>query len=294
MRILLTGASGQDGWELARLLPSLGDVIALDRSQCDLSDLNRLRDIVSETKPDVVVNAAAFTAVDQAEREPQAARIVNAAAPEVLAKALKRTSGLLVHYSTDYVFDGTKAGPYHEEDPTNPINAYGVSKLEGEQAIRSTGVAHLTFRTSWVYGTRGRNFLLTMLRLFEQRPEIEIVSDQIGTPTWCRWIAEQTVAVLDLYLSGDRRCSGTFHMTADGFTSWYGFATAIRELHCSRSGEPVPRLLPIKTGEYPTIAKRPLNSVLSNSKLIALGLVQPSWEALLMQCLAALSSEAAT
>src|SRR4051794_12909280 len=153
------------------MLPTIGEVTALDRQQCDLSDLKRVRAVVSELKPDVVVNAAAYTAVDQAERDVHVAQVVNAAAPEIFAQALKRTSGLLVHYSTDYVFDGTKAGAYVEEDPTNPLNTYGLTKLEGEQAIQQSDVRHLIFRTSWVYAARGKNFLLTMLRLFGERPE---------------------------------------------------------------------------------------------------------------------------
>ncbi len=289
MRILLTGANGQVGWELARLLPLLGEVAALDRKQCDLSDLKRVRDVVREFKPDVVVNAAAYTAVDQAESEPEVARIVNAAAPEVMANELSRTSGLLVHYSTDYVFDGTKSGPYTEDDATNPVNAYGASKLEGERALQHTGVAHLIFRTSWVYAARGRNFLLTMLRLFSQRPELKIVSDQIGAPTWSRWIAQQTIQAIRLRAKSDEhdpRFNGVFHMTAGGYTSWYGFACAIRALHYAGQEAAAPRLVPISTAEYPTPAKRPLNSVLSNARLSAIGLIQPSWEILLAQCLA--------
>ena len=295
MKILLLGAGGQVGWELARLLPALGDVVALDRKQCDLTDLNQVRRVVHEAGPDVVVNAAAYTAVDRAETEPEVARQVNAAAPGVMAEVLRRTTSLLVHYSTDYVFDGTKTAPYTEEDQPNPINAYGKSKLEGESAIQQTGVAHLIFRTSWVYGARGNNFLLTMLRLFEQRPELRIVADQLGAPTWCRWIAQQTVEAIRtrqarLGDQGGSAWNGIYHMTAGGTTSWYGFASAIRERRYARGSEQGPRLVSITTAEYPTPAKRPLNSVLSNAKLESrFGIAQADWASLLTQCMSELS-----
>jgi dTDP-4-dehydrorhamnose reductase len=287
---LLLGANGQVGWELARLLPRLGTVAALDRNQCDLMDLKRVRDVIREFKPGVVVNAAAYTAVDQAEREPDIARVVNAEAPAVMAEELWRTSGLLVHYSTDYVFDGTATGPYIESDAPNPLTTYGATKLEGERAIAQTGVQHMVFRTSWVYGTRGKNFLLTMLRLFGERTELKVVDDQVGAPTWCRWIASQTVNALRMRSEHYKaehgaRWNGIFHMTAGGATSWYGFASAIRALHSGSEGAAVPRLVPIDTAQYPTPAKRPHNSILSNAKLAALlQAPQPSWDSLLRQC----------
>lgn len=232
MKILLTGSNGQVGWELARMLPALGELVALDRAQLDLSDPAALRRVIRELRPQLIVNAAAYTAVDQAESEPELARRVNVDAPQVMAEALLGWSGLLVHYSTDYVFDGTKPGAYTEDDVPNPINTYGASKLEGELAIQRSGVNHVTFRTSWVYATRGRNFLLTMLRLFEQRPELRIVDDQIGAPTWSRWVAQQTVAALrarERYATEKTTAdwNGVFHLTAAGATSWYGFASAI-------------------------------------------------------------------
>jgi dTDP-4-dehydrorhamnose reductase len=234
VRILLTGADGQVGWELTRLLPALGEMMALNRKQCDLSDPGGLRSVVRKCKPDVLVNAAAYTSVDQAESEPEAARIVNAAAPQIMAEELKRTSGLLVQYSTNYVFDGTKPGSYVEEDSPNPINAYGASKLEGERAIQQSGVDHLILRTSWVYAARGRNFLLTILRLFGEQQELRIVADQIGTPTWSRWIAKQTIEVIRLYSAGDPRCRGIFHMTASGSTSP---RARVRHKRLTHSGE---------------------------------------------------------
>ena len=292
---MLLGAGGQVGWELARLLPALGDVLALDRKQCDLTDLNQVRRVVHEAGPDVVVNAAAYTAVDRAETEPDVARQVNAAAPGVMAEVLTRTRSLLVHYSTDYVFDGTKTAPYTEEDQPNPINAYGKSKLEGELAIQQTGVAHLIFRTSWVYGARGNNFLLTMLRLFDQRSELRIVNDQIGAPTWCRWIAQQTVEALRTRWArvGDQDGSewnGIYHMTAGGSTSWHGFAAAIRDRRYAQRPDRAPQLIPIATAEYPTPATRPLNSILSNAKLESrFRIGQPSWASLLTTCMSELS-----
>ena len=294
MKILLLGASGQVGWELARLLPNLGDVVALDRKQCDLTDLKQVQRVIRESAPDIAVNAAAYTAVDRAEREPEIARQVNAAAPAVIAEELRRTSGLLVHYSTDYVFDGAKSGPYTEEDPPNPLNAYGKSKLDGELAIQESGVAHLIFRTSWVYGARGNNFLLTMLRLFEQRPELRIVADQIGAPSWCRWIAQQTVEAIrtrcDVGGQGGEEWDGIYHMTAGGATSWHGFASAIRERRYSQTSDRTPQLIPIATVEYPTPARRPLNSILSNAKLeTRFGLVQAGWISLLTECMSELS-----
>jgi dTDP-4-dehydrorhamnose reductase len=247
-----------------------------------------------EIKPDVVVNAAAYTSVDQAESEPVLARRINALAPGVIAEELQRSGGLLVHYSTDYVFDGTKPAPYTEEDKPNPISAYGASKLEGEQAIQQSGVAHMILRTSWVYGARGSNFLLTMLRLFRQRPELKVVNDQIGAPTWCRWIARSTVEALLARRGkesddeeGSRQLNGIFHLTAGGTTSWFGFACAIGDRCFVGNDADVRRIFPIATVEYPLPARRPLNSTLSNVRLASrFGLVQPTWESLLDQCMA--------
>jgi len=231
MKILVTGSKGQVGSELCRSLPTLGEVVALDRTGMDLSRSDEVRHVLRELRPDVVVNAAAYAAVDQAETEPQLARLVNALAPAAMAEELRRTGSWLVHYSTDYVFDGKKPTPYTEDDEPFPLNVYGASKLEGERAIQAIGGRHLILRTGWVYGLRGNNFLLTMLRLFEERDELKIVDDQLGAPTWSRWLAQSTAEVI-------RQCCGTvdrsesdrsgiYHMTAGGRTSWFGFASAI-------------------------------------------------------------------
>ena len=196
MRILVTGANGQVGWELQRTLQTLGDVVACDRGTLDLSDPDSIRGKVREIRPDVIVNAGAYTAVDRAESEPELAMAVNGVAPGVLAEEAKQLGALLLHYSTDYVFDGTKAEPYLESDAPNPVSVYGSSKLAGEKAVEAVGGAYLIFRTSWVYGGRGKNFLLTMLRLAGEREELRVVDDQFGAPTWCRTIAEATAQVV--------------------------------------------------------------------------------------------------
>ena len=288
MKLLLTGKSGQVGHELMRALAPLGELVALDRAAMDLSDSARIREVIRTQRPDLVVNAAAYTAVDRAEVEREVAFRINATAPRVMAEALRETGGVLVHYSTDYVFDGAKAGPYFENDRPNPLSAYGRSKLEGEQAIRASGIPHLILRTSWVYGKRGRNFLVTMLSLFEEKPELRIVDDQIGAPTWCRWIAQTTGQVLARCLAAgsfDKELAGTYHMTAGGSTSWYGFANAIRELRYGPGSTQGPRLIPIPTSGYPLPARRPRNSALSTDRLQKVFGVQPSdWQEQLRQC----------
>jgi len=288
MKLLLTGTSGQIGHELLRALASLGDIVAVDRSGMDLSDPQRIRDVIHAERPDLLVNAAAYTAVDRAEVEREAAFKVNATAPRIMAETLRATGGALVHFSTDYVFDGAKRGPYFENDRPNPLNAYGRSKLEGEQAIRTSGVPHLILRTSWVYGTRGRNFLVTMLSLFEEKPQLRIVDDQIGAPTWCRWIAQATAEILGQCLANGafhEQLGGTYHLTAAGSTSWYGFASAIRELRYGAGSSQGPQLLPIPTSEYRLPARRPSNSVLSTDKLRKVFGVQPlDWSEQLRLC----------
>ena len=296
-RILLTGGTGQVGGELQQLLPSLGEVIALDRRQMDLSKPADIRRVIDEIRPQLIVNAAAYTAVDQAESDELAARIVNADAPGLMAQEAKRIGAALVHYSTDYVFDGEKNSPYEENDLPNPANVYGRTKLAGEQAILDAGVPHLIFRTAWVYGTRGRNFLLTVLRLASQREELRIVQDQIGAPTWCRDIARATVSILRHFSENGETpfsfsgVSGTYHMTAGGSASWYDFARAILGeasqapdglswLTSATNGRPliVRCVLPITTPEYPTPAHRPAYSVLSNSLLASTFAIRlPEW-----------------
>ena len=272
MRILLTGRNGQVGWELERKLAPLGEVIATDRATLDLADPDAIRRAAREAKPQVIVNAAAYTAVDQAESEPELAMQINGIAPGILADEAKRLGALLVHYSTDYVFDGEKATPYVEDDPPNPINVYGKTKLEGERAIQGFGCRHLILRTSWVYGPRGRNFLLTILRAARERPELRVVSDQVGAPTSSLAIAQATGEILR-QSSGRAVFTGIYHMSASGQATWYDFAVAI----LAEARLPTP-IVPISSEQYPTAARRPGNSLLDNSKLAAtVGTRLPSW-----------------
>ncbi len=287
-KILLTGKNGQVGWELHRTLAPLGQIVPIDVEELDLSSAASIREIVRSTKPDIIVNPAAYTAVDKAEAEPERAMAINGVAPGIFAEEAKKLNSLLVHYSTDYVFDGTKPGPYVEDDVPNPLSTYGRTKLAGEQAIRATGCKHLILRTSWVYGARGRNFLLTMLRLARERRELQVVNDQNGAPTWSRSLAEVTALILaQLYgpkstIPVEGVC-GTYHVTSSGSTSWFGFTAEIlraADIH------PAPRLLPITTREYPTPAARPSNSVLSNEKVARqFGLTIGDWQQNLKLCL---------
>ncbi len=287
MKMLVTGKNGQVGWELQRALASLGEVVAVDRSILDLTSPDSIRAVIREVKPNLIVNPAAYTAVDKAESEPDIAQAVNGVAPGVMAEEAKRLGAALIHYSTDYVFDGSKVGPYVEDDPTCPINVYGKTKLAGEDAIRAVGLPHLILRTSWVYGVRGKNFLLTILRLAKEREELKIVGDQIGAPTWSRLIAETTAQIVAQRLAVLQELNGTYNFTAAGNTSWHGFASAIVQ---GGGLEKQPRLLPIPTSEYPLPAPRPKNSVLSNDKLRKeFGVAMPDWQlclALAMQELA--------
>lgn len=286
--ILVTGVNGQVGFELLRSLQGLGRVVACDRSVLDLSDLDRVRSVVRELKPSIIVNPAAYTAVDKAETDVDAARRLNAEVPRAFAEEAARLGAALVHYSTDYVFDGTKEGAYVETDATNPQNVYGLTKLEGEQAIAATGCAHLILRTSWVYGRRGKNFLLTMLKLGSERPELRVVADQVGAPTWSKTIATATAHIVAQALAADdadwwAQRSGVYHFTSAGATSWHGFAEAI---FAQAMGERAPRVLPIPASDYPVPAKRPSNSRLSHDKLTeAFGLRLPDWADALTLCL---------
>lgn len=288
MKILLTGARGQLGWELRRTLACQAEVVALDSRALDLADADAIRRVVRALAPRVIVNPAAYTAVDKAEGEAELARAVNATAPGVLAEEAARLGALLLHYSTDYVFDGSGERPWREDDTTGPLNVYGATKLAGERAIQASGCRHLIFRTSWVYGARGANFLLTMRRLMRDRPELKIVADQIGAPTWCRDLAEASAAVLAQLASPARGSDrpepwGVYHMSNAGETSWHGFAEAILALD---PPETPPRLLPIPTSDYPTPAKRPLNSRLDNDKLARVfGIRLPDWRDELKLCL---------
>jgi len=280
--ILLTGANGQLGYEIARLLPAHGEVTALARSQLDLTDVDAIRATVAAIRPQLIVNAAAYTAVDQAEREEALAEAINARAPAVLAEEAKRLGALLLHFSTDYVFDGVATKPYDEQAPTRPLNAYGRSKLHGEQAIAATGAIAITLRTSWVYSRRGHNFLLTMQRLGQERDELRVVADQFGVPNWSRQLAEATAA---LVAKGPRALAaraGLYHLSGHGQASWFEFAQAIFAATAR------PRLVPISSAEYPTAALRPAFAVLASARFErAFGIVLPHWRDTLQRCLTA-------
>lgn len=278
--ILVIGARGQLGFELARLLRAHGEVTALDRSELDLGDPDAIRETLRALRPVLVVNAAAYTAVDQAERETERVDAINARAPTILAEEAKRLDALLVHYSTDYVFDGAAAVPYPEDAPTNPLSVYGASKLRGEQAIVASGCRYLVLRTSWVYGLRGRNFLLTIRRLATERDELRVVADQIGVPNWSRALAEATATLVSRGLDTLADRAGLYHLSARGSTSWFEFARAIVGAVES------PRVLPITTAEYPTAARRPPYAVLATEKLERVfGVSLPDWREMLGRCL---------
>ena len=277
--ILVTGRDGQVGYELCRTLAPLGQVVGLTRSQLDLTNPSDLVAQLRQRRPALVVNPAAYTAVDRAEQEESLALAINAQAPGVLAEECGRLGIPLVHYSTDYVFDGSSQTPYREGDPPCPLGAYGRTKLAGEQAVAAGNGQWLVLRTAWVYGRRGRNFLLTMERLAKERDTLRVVDDQRGAPTWSRLIAEATAAILARCRTSQGRFAiadynGLYHLTASGETSWYGFAQAIFELGSS----PRPQIIPITTADYPTTAARPSYSVLDNQRLYqTFGLILPDW-----------------
>ena len=293
MKILLLGKNGQVGWELQRALAPLGKVVALGRSideagLCgDLAALDGLAETVRRIAPNVIVNAAAYTAVDKAESEKQTADLINHQASAVLAREALELDAWLVHYSTDYVFDGSDPSPRGEDDATGPLNVYGASKLAGEQAIAAAGIDHLIFRTSWVYGMRGKNFLLTMMRLAKEREELKVVADQHGAPTWSRTIADTTALVLaqaqaQTQAGADwwRQNSGVYHLSAQGQTTWFEFTQAIVEaagLSC--------RVLPIGSADYPTPARRPQYSVMSSERLVSRFCHLPDWKQALHLCM---------
>ncbi|MGA2687354.1 MAG: dTDP-4-dehydrorhamnose reductase [Candidatus Korobacteraceae bacterium] len=295
LRLLITGANGQVGWHLQRTLAPMGEVLPIDIQEVDLTDLNAVSRTVRDFAPDIVVNAAAYTAVDKAESEPDLARAINVAAPAQIAQECARTGALLVHYSTDYVYDGNKPTPYEENDATGPLSVYGQTKLEGDQAIMASGSAHIILRTTWVYDIRGKNFLRTALRLAREKEELRMVGDQFGAPTWARGLAESTTIILARLLERKRATrswqSGLFHLTASGQTSWAGFAQAILEdyeellawpAETGEFGGPLKakRVVAITTEQYQTPARRPRNSVLSNAKIqAAFGIVLPDWRA---------------
>ena len=287
LRILLTGSNGQVGRELQKTLPRLGNMLALDRHKLDLTNPEAIRNTVRDYQPDLIVNAAAYTAVDRAESEPELAMAVNGTAPGVLAEEAQRLNALLVHYSTDYVFDGAKTDPYTESDEPNPLSIYGRTKLAGEQAIQAVGPAHYILRTSWVYAAEGANFLNTILRLARERPELRIVNDQTGAPTWAQAIAEMTARLLATGMAGNADPHyGLYHMTAAGAVTWFGFAQAILEETVKTSGSRMPRLLPITTPEYPLPAPRPANSRLDTGLLTKTFGIEPApWRDMLARCM---------
>jgi len=285
LNILISGQQGQVSRELQARLGDLGRLHVLGRDQLDLAHPERIAEKVRAIAPDLIINAAAHTAVDQAQSEPELAFAINARSPGVLAEEAARLGIPLIHYSTDYVFDGEKASPYTEDDATNPLGVYGQSKLAGEQAIAAVGGQHLILRTSWVYSTHGRNFLLTMQRLLQEKPELRVVADQIGSPTWAGTIAASTRLLIERWQAGQAGAWGTYHLTAKGETSWFGFAQAIGE-QLKAQGKPCANLVPIPSSEYPTPARRPLNSRLDCSRLQReWNVSQPDWHQALIDCL---------
>lgn len=283
MKILLTGKNGQVGWELQRTLCTLGNVMALGSADLDLADPDAIVRCIRDIKPDLIVNPAAYTAVDKAESEPDLAMAVNGRAPGIMAEEAKRLGALLVHYSTDYVFDGSKDTPYVETDTPNPLNVYGRSKLEGEKAIQDVGGRHLILRTSWVYGARGKNFVLTMLRLLQEREQVNVVADQIGAPSWSRWLAEATLRIAaSRPLQEFPTANAIFHLTPSGEVSWHGLANAIKHQRGYSAD-----ISAIPARDYPTPARRPQNSRLSGDKIEhEFGLFRPDWKEMLELCLA--------
>jgi dTDP-4-dehydrorhamnose reductase len=288
--LLVTGAYGQIGWELRRSLAAVGDVLAVDRTNCDLSRPREITRIIREAKPNVIVNAAGYTAVDKAENEKELATLVNCTAVGEMAGEARRLRALFIHYSTDYVFDGTKASPYTETDPPNPINAYGRSKLAGERAIVQSGSDYLILRTCWVFAARGHNFLLTILRLARERDELSVVADQIGTPTWARHIADATALIVQGACRERAKADFTsefLHLAAGGATSWYGFADCILEQAMERGLlRNRPKLHPIESQRGLRPAQRPKNSRLSGEHLSRrFGIVLPEWQQGLSLCM---------
>jgi dTDP-4-dehydrorhamnose reductase len=296
LNILLTGANGQLGSELARMLAPLGKLASFTRQTLDLTDPAAIVATVRRTRPDLIVNAAAYTAVDRAQTDAATAHAINAQAPEILAREARALGAVLIHYSTDYVFDGDKPEPYVETDAAAPTSVYGQSKLAGEEAISTAGVAHLILRTSWVYSARGSNFLLTMLKLARSKPELRVVADQVGAPTWARTLAEATAQIIerggatkDALLGTLAQRGGVYHLSAAGRTSWHGFAEAILR----EAGLTTP-VHAITTAEYPLPAPRPANSLLSNTKVAqSFGVALPDWTEGLKLCMAELATRSA-
>ncbi len=286
LRILISGQHGQVSQALQKSLKDLGELIVLGRDQLDLSQPPSIRPMVREIRPDLIINAAAHTAVDQAQSEPDLAFKINATSPGVFAEEAAALGIPFIHYSTDYVFDGSKDGTWNEADAPNPLGVYGASKLAGEQAIAAAGGQYLILRTSWVYSLTGRNFLLTMQRLLQEREKLSVVADQIGAPTWAGTIAQSTRELIERWRDGKPGAWGVYHLTASGETSWFGFAQAIGQ-QLIKTGKPCASLEPIASSAYPTPAVRPLNSRLDCSRLQReWGVSQPDWHDAMLECLA--------
>jgi dTDP-4-dehydrorhamnose reductase len=299
VKALVVGCTGQVGWELRHKLACLGPVTGVDYPQVDFTQPDSIRQAVRAAAPAVIVNAAAYTAVDKAESEPELAMAINGTAPGVLAEEAKRLGSILVHYSTDYVFNGTKQSPFVESDAPDPLNVYGRTKLAGDEAIQAVGGDYLILRTSWVYGARGNNFLLTMLRLAREREELRIVDDQIGSPTSSECIAQATAGILAQVLGpaggGLKGRSGIYNLTCAGETTWFGFARALLTKSAASHGFTVPNLIPITTSEFPRPAKRPANSRLRCQRVEeTFGVVMPDWEEALALVLETLGVGAST
>jgi len=292
-RILLLGAGGQLGMQLKQALAGKVELTALARTELDFTDADAIRSAIQNANPEIVINAAAYTAVDKAESETEQARLVNAVAPGVIAEELARSSGWLIHYSTDYVFDGSGIKPWIETDPTGPLGIYGQTKLDGELAIAATGCKHVILRTSWVYAAEGKNFLHTMLRLGREREQLKVVDDQIGAPTTAEALTAATQAVLNHLATGDAAtASGVYHLACAGETSWCGFAKAIFAEFAS--SQKAPEVLPIPTEAYPTPAKRPRNSRLNCGKFTRqFGFQMPAWQDALHQVAESMQSNPA-
>jgi dTDP-4-dehydrorhamnose reductase len=285
LSVMLIGANGQVSTELQRRLAGKVNLHVVSSTILDLTQPAAIREQVRALRPGLIINPAAHTAVDKAESEPELAFAINGTAPGVLAEEAALLGAPLIHYSTDYVFDGNKASPYVETDPTGPLGVYGQTKLAGEQAIQAVGGQHLILRTSWVYAAHGRNFLLTMQRLMQEKPELKIVADQYGAPTWAGAIAHSTVQLIERWQAGQVGPWGVYHLTAEGSTSWFGFAQAIGE-QLRAAGKPCANLLPIPASDYPTPAKRPVNSRLDCSLLAQQwGVSQADWHSALLECL---------
>ena len=294
-RVLVTGADGQVGRALLReFARDASALIACNRTALDLSNPDQIRNEIRQVAPDVILNAGAYTAVDRAETEQDLAMAINGRAPGILAEEAASSGAILVHYSTDYVFDGSKPSPWVEDDKTNPLSVYGSTKLAGEEAIRKAGGRYLIFRTSWVYAPQGKNFVLTMLRLGRERDSLNVVDDQIGAPTTAAELARATHSILrgihDGRYGSETDWAGTYHMTCTESVSWCGFARAIFERAPQLLAGKSPRVNPITTADYPAPARRPLNSVLSNGKLHnRFGVQLATWQAGLDEVLAAIA-----